>query len=608
MAEAVARVALLARAGNARDQLHRALTDLGAVLVAEGDPTELDPQQVISQSPTLVVVSLEPAVEAALDRFDALLALPDVQVMYDDAEVTRQLDGWDLNRWARHLAAKLLGRDTLPPPPEDAGAVPDTDLSPVPGAPPTPAQLMDGARLEEYTQDAPELAEWVPTEPSLTATADPAPAAADDTGLGDFHYDLGDVEASLNAIDEPALDSAAPAISLPGPHDDLTLDNDFSLDVDLSHLEADTAAPAADVGGLALEDDSGTLADFEPAAGTVRFSKFGDETAPEELGDLDADVAALAAQLDAFEQTDTREAPRDPDFAIALDEPAAKDEPAPAGRGAPGAGAGTGAKFDFGKLELASEDTLPPPGPPPPPKPGTSKLLDSVSLTLAPLDSEDTPATKPAVAPKPAPREEAPKINFGGLSLESMDAPTAPTMVMSAVKAAPGAVLVLAGMGGPDAVRQLLLNLPDNLPVPVLLYQHLEVGKHERLAEQLAKISRLPVSLAVDGASAGAGRVSVLPAGMSAVADGGTLRFASGPLSALLHALPAADSVVVMLSGADATLVPTAMGLQGAGATVLAQDPDNCFDPAAAQAVKAQGGAAYPAAELADRVAKRWQA
>lgn len=612
MAEAVARVALLARAGNARDQLHRALTDLGAVLVAEGDPAELDPQQVISQSPTLVVVSLEPAVEAALDRFEALLALPDVQVMYDDAEVTRQLDGWDLNRWARHLAAKLLGRDTLPPAPDDAGAVPDADLSPVPGAPPTPAQLMDGARLEEYTQDAPELAEWVPTEPSLTAAADPAPAeaAADNAGVEDFHYDLGDVESSLHAIDEPAAGSAAPVMNLPSHDDDLTLDNDFSLDVDLSHLEADTAAPAADVGGLSLEDDSSTLADFEPAAGTVRFSKFGDETAPEELGDLDADVAALAAQLDAFEQTDTREAPRDPDFAIALDQPPVNEEPSAAGRGSTGAGAGAGAgtKFDFGKLELAGEDTLPPPGPPPPPKPGTSKLLDSVSLTLAPLESEDPPATKPAAAPKPAPREEAPKINFGGLSLESMDAPSAPTMVMSAVKASPGAVLVLAGMGGPDAVRQLLLNLPDNLPVPVLLYQHLEVGKHERLAEQLAKISRLPVALAAEGASADAGRVSVLPAGMSAVADGGALRFAPGPLSALLHALPAAESVVVMLSGADAALVPTAMGLQAAGATVLAQDPENCFDPAAAQAVKAQGGAAYPAAELADRVAKRWQA
>jgi chemotaxis response regulator CheB len=60
-------------------------------------------------------------------------------------------------------------------------------------------------------------------------------------------------------------------------------------------------------------------------------------------------------------------------------------------------------------------------------------------------------------------------------------------------------VLILAGLGGPDAVRQLLSTLPDKLSVPVLLYQHLEVGKHERLVEQLAKISKLPVQLAREG-------------------------------------------------------------------------------------------------------------
>jgi hypothetical protein len=55
MVESAVRVALLARPGNARDQLHRALTDLGAVLVAEGDPAELDPIAVSGQSPSLVL-------------------------------------------------------------------------------------------------------------------------------------------------------------------------------------------------------------------------------------------------------------------------------------------------------------------------------------------------------------------------------------------------------------------------------------------------------------------------------------------------------------------------------------------------------------------------
>ena len=66
MAEVAVRVALLARPGDARDQLRRALAELGAELVAEGDPAELDPGQVAGQSPNVVLVSLEPAIEDAI--------------------------------------------------------------------------------------------------------------------------------------------------------------------------------------------------------------------------------------------------------------------------------------------------------------------------------------------------------------------------------------------------------------------------------------------------------------------------------------------------------------------------------------------------------------
>ena len=77
-------------------------------------------------------------------------------------------------------------------------------------------------------------------------------------------------------------------------------------------------------------------------------------------------------------------------------------------------------------------------------------------------------------------------------------------------------------------VRQMLSSLPESMPVPVLLYQHLEVGKHERLVEQLAKISLIPVHMAQAGASPKPGQLSVLPAGMSATADGDSIRFKPG--------------------------------------------------------------------------------
>ena len=142
--------------------------------------------------------------------------------------------------------------------------------------------------------------------------------------------------------------------------------------------------------------------------------------------------------------------------------------------------------------------------------------------------------------------------------------------------------------------------------MPVLLYQHLEVGKHERLVDQLAKISRLPVQLARDGVSPEPGRVSLLPAGMTATAQGGALVFHAGALSQLIAALPPQDSMIIVLSGADPQLVPMILEMGEAGGTVLAQDPDVCFDAGAAEAMQRQGAAVFPALGLARQIAARW--
>src|SRR5688500_2426553 len=207
-----ARIALLARPGAARDQLKRALTELGAELVAEGDPAELDPGAVTNLAPNIVLVSLEPAIEAGLERFDELLSNDDVEVMYDDADVTRNLEGWDLARWARHLAAKLLGRELLPPAPAGSPAE-DFDLQPVPGAPPTPAQLTDHAKLDDYTAESRDRAEWVPTNPSLTGDTPPVadddpPRAREPDELPDFDIDLSSIESAMSGL--PDAEPAAP--------------------------------------------------------------------------------------------------------------------------------------------------------------------------------------------------------------------------------------------------------------------------------------------------------------------------------------------------------------------------------------------------------------
>jgi chemotaxis response regulator CheB len=549
------RVALLARAGQAREQLHRALEEAGALIVAEGDPAELDPKDVSEKMPKVFLVSLEPATEKAIERFDPMFEAEGIEVMFDDAEVTAKLDGWDLNRWARHLASKLLGRETLPPVPEGAPAIGEAvdeanDAGALlrPGLPPTPADEMAGAKLEDYTVDSEELAEWVPTSPSLTEAK--AEAAADE---------------------------------------EFSLDTDLGIDLDLAALEAAATAPARAAQPEPELAATGTgVPDFPDLPEGVRFSTFDSDASAEEAGDLDADVAALAAQLEAFEKSDTRGQAAEPEFSRPSDKEADAALNAPA------------------VMPKGAAKAMPAEAPAAKPK---SAPIDFGNLSLSPVDElESAPPIEVKFAPPSEPVIK--KSTFGELSLEGEDTPAAapakaaPPKGVAAGSAQPGAVLVLAGLGGPDAVRQLLSSLPESLAVPVLLYQHLEVGKHERLVEQLAKISKLPVSLAKEGDLPQAGRVSLLPAGMTA--QGADLRFSPGNLLQLIGALPPAASMVIVLSGADASLVPTIMAVKEGGGVVLAQDPSVCFDAAAAEAIQKAGAQVFPALGLARQVAARW--
>jgi chemotaxis response regulator CheB len=562
------RVALLARPGMARDQLHRALSEAGAQIVAEGDPAELDPKEVAEKLPTVFLVSLEPSIEKALDRFDGLLAAPGVEVMFDDAEVTGKLDGWDLNRWARHVASKLLGSESLPPIPEGAHFAEEGEVTLRPGMPPTPAELMDHAKLEDYTADTSELADWVPTSPSLTPPADK--------------------EKSGETSDEVSFSWDGSQAAVGDDNDvEFKLDTDLGIDLDLGELDfAPTPDPVVPAAKAPLEPILGDDMDFSES---VRFSTFSSDDHAETLGDLDADVAQLAAQLEAFEKADQRASPIEPDFAKAPKTAASEKDDMEAVAVVSKKSAAEKKVADKAAAEASAAKA-----------PKAAANFDFSNLALAPIDGE-LPPGPPIVPTFVPPREKTPELKTSELSLGdfNMDA-------SAAAHDGLGAVLILAGLGGPDAVRQLLSSLPDKLPVPVLLYQHLEVGKHARLVEQLSKISRLPVVLACDGDSPVAGKVTLLPAGCTAVANGNSLRFTNGNLSQLISAMPPKESMIIVLSGADPQLVPLILSVKEEGGRVIAQDPDVCFDAAAADAMRKEGAAVYPALGLARQIAERW--
>ena len=108
------RVVVMGLEGYARDQLVSALSEFGVTPVWVGKPLQSNPELLIELNPNKIIVSLEPSIEPDLEQYSDFLCLPTITVLYDDAETTRTLSGWDLNRWARHMAAKLLDKELLP--------------------------------------------------------------------------------------------------------------------------------------------------------------------------------------------------------------------------------------------------------------------------------------------------------------------------------------------------------------------------------------------------------------------------------------------------------------------------------------------------------------
>ena len=102
-----AAVVLLAEAGVARDKLHQAITNAGGRISLLAAPSEVDAAGVLASEPAAVVIALDASSEDVLDLLEPVLAQAGVLVLLEEAELAAQREGWDAQRWERHLAAKL---------------------------------------------------------------------------------------------------------------------------------------------------------------------------------------------------------------------------------------------------------------------------------------------------------------------------------------------------------------------------------------------------------------------------------------------------------------------------------------------------------------------
>ncbi len=203
-------VALLGPADAAREQLRQALVGLGADLVFEGEVRQGG--ALVGRAPRVLIVNLEPGVEDDLDALQELLDSPDTSVVFNEGEVSSQLTGWDLARWARHLASKVLGvRDTLPPLPTGAERLPELSVLPEPGRPISPSQQQDHLRFDDFAEEALGHRDEVPASPRLELAPQKPDAGFD--GL-DFDFSPVQTSESVDAETEtlPSLGDGSDAL------------------------------------------------------------------------------------------------------------------------------------------------------------------------------------------------------------------------------------------------------------------------------------------------------------------------------------------------------------------------------------------------------------
>jgi two-component system chemotaxis response regulator CheB len=165
--------------------------------------------------------------------------------------------------------------------------------------------------------------------------------------------------------------------------------------------------------------------------------------------------------------------------------------------------------------------------------------------------------------------------------------PKKTTQVTKQVHIGPEVIAIGASAGGPSALSKLLAQFPSDLPVPILIAQHMPPEFITGLARWLNKMSPLEVKVAQDGVALKPGVVNLSPGTCHlAVSRKGT-----GLVTRFVHELgphryqPSVDVLfdsVAQVCGANAIgLILTGMGEDGAagmlamrqaGAHTLAQD------------------------------------
>lgn len=534
MVEREPSVALLFDDAGLSAHLRDALVAQGARIVYESDLKAFAPAELVGSSADVVVVDLDDPSDTDLDRLYETVEGGHPRLVFNDADASRSLEGWDRARWARHLAAKLVGVSPLDPPrPDDARAI----------EPRIAAIASEPAPAEEV------LAEPITDDLSITGVH------------GYSETPMADVEPAEPVV---ALDAVP----------DVAGDVDDELTFSTPLVDTADEGQGGDADDLAAELEA-VLA--ETGATDVRGTDGIDDlpSMPLELTDL------ASLDLSGFEVVDDEPAPT---AAVEREFDASQFSLAPADEAIPGA-----AQEEIPKLEITSRatDFVAPPVPEwdlvdhdvivpeVSPRPDAAEF-GIETMTAAEFLAQDV-VDDGSVAIEPGLKLEL--VSLEDAIAPSTDGKFSHEMILETSTRAVRRVVALAGtVESEDAIRLFLAALPGRLPATVLVAAH-HTGDAAAFAERLGR-----GRVAADGVPTSHGEVLVVPRGAHVqvrrdgsvtVRDDGSAFNAAGPsIDGILSTLAGgfgADALAIVFAGRGNDAVAGSQAVYDGGGRVWVQ-------------------------------------
>lgn len=615
--EARVPIALLSQVGEASRHLREALAGAGTPIVYEAHASQLDRDALEQSGARVVVVNLDADVDAQIDEVYALLGDDRYNVIFNEAQVSAQLSGWEQARWARHLAAKILGaEDADPPRPEGA--------EPVPVRPPALLAESEGGPVGGDEGGA-----------ASSPAPDPASPAFDDDGDGERAGD-----AALAAFDEAFPAPAGPAIDLadefrsePGAADapaaaieDFDIADAFDLGLDPA-----TAEPVADAGAEAI--GFGDLDDFaadDDADGGVAVDAspeldFALDFAPDSpVEDPAPAIVALDPESSFAEASQAIEAAVEPGGLAELElldldwadapVPPVGEEPSSVDIPPPPPVSHAAFSWTLAETDEAADDDAAAAVTTRPAEFGIETI--SAAEFLAPVaDVETTAAAAPAAAfsLELVPLEEAvaPQAKQEFTARDNWLDTSAPSAIVQKVW------VLGASIGGPEAVREFLSHIPKDYPALFLLAQHMGTEFMDLMAQQLVKTTALTVRTPTHGERVAHGDLVIVPLAHRLRVDREGVVVLEPLAATQAPHSPSIDQVlidiadrfaakagVIVFSGMAEDAAEGSRHLADKGGKVYVQDPRTCVISSMVDGVLETGVVTFTGSprELADRL------